>query len=42
MGNLSPAGTGLPRYRKLKIDTIGAPSFEEEQPAEAVEGDLVG
>ncbi|MGB0370248.1 MAG: DNA-directed RNA polymerase subunit beta' [Opitutales bacterium] len=42
MGNLIPAGTGLPRYRKLKIDTIGAPSFEEE-PAEAVEGgDLVG
>ncbi|MEM7672401.1 MAG: DNA-directed RNA polymerase subunit beta', partial [Verrucomicrobiota bacterium] len=43
MGNLIPAGTGLPRYRKLKIDTIGAPSFEDEEPAEAVEGgDLVG
>jgi DNA-directed RNA polymerase subunit beta' len=23
MGNLIPAGTGLPKYRKLRIDSIG-------------------
>jgi DNA-directed RNA polymerase subunit beta' len=31
MGHLIPAGTGLPRYRRLKINTLVAPSSEEEQ-----------
>ncbi|MCG8525692.1 MAG: DNA-directed RNA polymerase subunit beta' [Opitutales bacterium] len=29
MGNLIPAGTGLPQYRHLKIDTLGAELGEE-------------
>ncbi|MDP0499112.1 MAG: DNA-directed RNA polymerase subunit beta' [Verrucomicrobiota bacterium JB022] len=30
MGHLIPAGTGLPRYRRLKINTIGAAIPEED------------
>ena len=40
MGNLIPAGTGLPKYRRLKIDTLGA-SFEGGTEASS-SGDLVG
>ena len=28
MGHLIPAGTGLPKWRRLKIDTLGASSNE--------------
>ncbi len=31
MGNLIPAGTGLPRYRKLRIDSIGQSQASEEE-----------
>ncbi len=30
MGHLIPAGTGLPRYRRLKINTLGAALGVEE------------
>jgi DNA-directed RNA polymerase subunit beta' len=39
MGHLIPAGTGLPTYRRLKIDTIGA---EIDNPAEVVGVDTRG
>ena len=29
MGHLIPAGTGLPQYRKLRIDTLGVESTEK-------------
>ena len=40
MGNLIPAGTGLPAYRKLRIDTLGAEmeKLSPEEAAERVEG----
>ncbi|MBD37189.1 MAG: hypothetical protein CMI28_03820, partial [Opitutae bacterium] len=28
MGHLIPAGTGLPKWRRLKIDTLGASASE--------------
>jgi DNA-directed RNA polymerase subunit beta' len=28
MGHLIPAGTGLPKWRRLKIDTLGAAATE--------------
>jgi len=34
MGNLIPAGTGLPTYRHLRIDTLGVESALEEATAE--------
>ena len=34
MGHLIPAGTGLPAYRRLKIDTLGA-DMEQLSPEEA-------
>ncbi|WPJ96979.1 hypothetical protein SH580_04560 [Coraliomargarita algicola] len=36
MGHLIPAGTGLPAYRNLKIDTLGA-GMEQLSPEEAAE-----
>ena len=33
MGHLIPAGTGLPKYRHLKIDTLGVDFVEEEGEA---------
>jgi len=40
MGHLIPAGTGLPAYRKLRIDTLGAveEKLSPEQAAERIEG----
>jgi DNA-directed RNA polymerase subunit beta' len=29
MGHLIPAGTGLPKWRRLKIDTLGSANAEE-------------
>jgi len=29
MGHLIPAGTGLPKWRRLKIDTLGSANVEE-------------
>ena len=34
MGHLIPAGTGLPAYRRLRIDTLGA-DMEQLSPEEA-------
>ena len=28
MGHLIPAGTGLPKWRRLKIDTLGSSEVE--------------
>ena len=36
MGHLIPAGTGLPAYRNLRIDTLGA-EMEQLSPEEAAE-----
>lgn len=36
MGHLIPAGTGLPAYRNLRIDTLGA-EMEQLTPEEAAE-----
>ena len=36
MGHLIPAGTGLPSYRNLRIDTLGA-EMEQLSPEEAAE-----
>ena len=40
MGHLIPAGTGLPAYRKLRIDTLGAEveKLSLEEAAERIEG----
>ncbi|MFP4165887.1 MAG: DNA-directed RNA polymerase subunit beta' [Opitutales bacterium] len=40
MGNLIPAGTGLPAYRRLRIDTLGAEleKLSPEEAAKRVEG----
>lgn len=40
MGHLIPAGTGLPAYRNLKIDTLGASNekLSLEEAAERIEG----
>ena len=40
MGHLIPAGTGLPAYRNLKIDTLGAANekLSLEEAAERIEG----
>ena len=40
MGHLIPAGTGLPAYRRLKIDTLGADveKLSPEEAAKHVEG----
>ena len=40
MGHLIPAGTGLPVYRKLRIDTLGAAAEKVplEEAAERIEG----
>jgi DNA-directed RNA polymerase subunit beta' len=39
MGHLIPAGTGLPKYRRLKINTLApVPAAEEEQEGEADAG----
>ncbi|MFW6217354.1 MAG: DNA-directed RNA polymerase subunit beta' [Verrucomicrobiota bacterium] len=40
MGHLIPAGTGLPAYRKLRIDTLGAEmeQLSPEEAAKRVEG----
>jgi len=40
MGHLIPAGTGLPSYRKLRIDTLGAEmeQLSPEEAAKRVEG----
>jgi DNA-directed RNA polymerase subunit beta' len=40
MGHLIPAGTGLPAYRKLRIDTLGAEveQLSLEEAAERIEG----
>lgn len=40
MGHLIPAGTGLPAYRNLKIDTLGATNekLSLEEAAERIEG----
>ena len=40
MGNLIPAGTGLPAYRNLRIDTLGAKmqQLSPEEAAERIEG----
>ena len=40
MGHLIPAGTGLPAYRKLRIDTLGAEmeKLSPEEAAERIEG----
>lgn len=40
MGHLIPAGTGLPAYRNLRIDTLGAEmeQLSPEQAAERIEG----
>jgi DNA-directed RNA polymerase subunit beta' len=40
MGHLIPAGTGLPAYRNLRIDTLGAveEKLSPEQAAERIEG----
>ncbi|MGF1531591.1 MAG: DNA-directed RNA polymerase subunit beta' [Puniceicoccaceae bacterium] len=37
MGNLIPAGTGLPRYRYLKIDTLGGEGLFDEEARELTE-----
>jgi DNA-directed RNA polymerase subunit beta' len=31
MGHLIPAGTGLPKWRRLKIDTLGSVSSEPQK-----------
>jgi len=31
MGHLIPAGTGLPKWRRLKIDTLGAGKTDDRQ-----------
>jgi DNA-directed RNA polymerase subunit beta' len=36
MGHLIPAGTGLPRYRNLKIDTFGNEFVSDEDSDEEV------
>jgi DNA-directed RNA polymerase subunit beta' len=43
MGHLIPAGTGLPAYRRLKIDTLGAETeqLSPEDAAKHVEGVLI-
>ena len=40
MGHLLPAGTGLPAYRRLRIDTLGADmeKLSPEEAAKHVEG----
>lgn len=40
MGHLIPAGTGLPAYRNLRIDTLGAEmeKLSPEEAAKLVEG----
>lgn len=40
MGHLIPAGTGLPAYRNLRIDTLGAEveQLSLEEAAELIEG----
>lgn len=40
MGHLIPAGTGLPVYRNLRIDTLGAEmeKLSPEEAAERIEG----
>ena len=40
MGHLIPAGTGLPAYRNLRIDTLGAKVEQRspEETAKLVEG----
>lgn len=40
MGHLIPAGTGLPAYRNLRIDTLGAEmeQLTPEQAAARIEG----
>ena len=40
MGHLIPAGTGLPAYRNLKIDTLGATNekLSLEEASELIEG----
>ncbi|NBD39215.1 MAG: DNA-directed RNA polymerase subunit beta' [Verrucomicrobia bacterium] len=35
MGNLIPAGTGLPKYRRLKVNPLAAPTAAEEDPGNA-------
>jgi DNA-directed RNA polymerase subunit beta' len=37
MGHLIPAGTGLPKYRRLKINTLTAPAVSEEEAGEVVD-----
>jgi len=36
MGNLIPAGTGLPRYRRLRINTFGPEMAEVSAETEEV------
>jgi hypothetical protein len=36
MGHLIPAGTGLPRYRNLKIDTFGNEFVSDDETDEDV------
>jgi len=35
MGNLIPAGTGLPKYRHLKVNPLAAPAASEQEPGDA-------
>ena len=43
MGHLIPAGTGLPAYRRLRIDTLGADveKLSPEEAAKHVEGMII-